>query len=695
MRFQAGAKINKIHTPFDSKRIILSNLPPRTSQDDLIQLGEPYGTLASAILDDFSANIPPSARIEYGESASAAKAVSGLQGKEFRSTKLVARLEIRPVERGMGLLLSRKVKVSWYAPSAIAWAHYSTAALARSHARRLDGKSFDGRRISAVFQSPGPRQTESFSVEIKGLPLDAESTHLGRLCKSSSITLRPPKYDRDLGIERVRSQLGALESFETLPTDKAKTKITAFAQFSTGESAAAAVRDLHNTKVVLKHSPLWLEQIHSVKYIVPLRQFVTLKASIDSFHETHSDGCKLRYYEKDENGSVADPVYVRLYGPQPKALSHLKAGLEDLLQGVLLTRDDKAIWHDHLDTEECEEFLQRVNSDEMSYVKLDRRKRTLRYFGPMEDIARVKDVITAHLSHIDALRRVLVLDRHLLRVLLKGGLKRLQESMGGEKIILDVVGKTLTIRGSSQDEREVHQAIEGMLADRPVSDKIKDDDAVCPVCFCEVTEPTELPCGHVYCTLCLQHFLRSSIGPNFSTLRCICEVESPQSPQNISCGRDIPYSVIRHLLSSTEEIELFQSSFLAYIHARPDEFRHCPTPDCQVVYRPAREGTSLQCTSCLNRICTACHVEYHDGMACEEHRDNMKGGMDAFRRWREENSVKSCPKCHVHIQKNGGCNHMMCVYCKTHICWVCMATFTDDDGSGGVYNHIMKLHGDL
>lgn len=692
MRFQASAKILNVHTPFDSKHIILSNLPKGTNQDDVIQLGKPYGTLTSVTLDDSSTIIPPTARIEYVDSTSAARAVSSLQGKEFRSKSLVARLDIRPVERGMGLLLSRKVKVSWYAPNAIAWAHYPTVATAKSHARRLDGKTFDGQKISAAFQAPSLRQTESFSVEIRGLPLDVQPTHLGRFCNSSSVTL--PSCDRDLGVERVRSHLRGLESFEVLPTDKAKPKITAFAQFSTGDAAAAAVKDLHNTKVVLKHSPLWLEQIHSVKYIVPLRQFTILRASIESFHEAYSDGCQLRYYERDESGAAADPVYVRVYGPRPKALSHLKAGLENLLQGELLMKDGKAIWHDHFETMDREEFLQRINSDERTYVKVDHRKRTLRYFGPTQDIARITDEIVTHLSHIDALRRVLVLDHHLLRVLLTGGLKEVQALMGGDKIVLDVVRKTLTIRGSSQDEREVRKAI-GMLADRRVSDGKRNGDAVCPVCYCEATEPTELLCGHIYCTVCLRHLLKSSIGPSFSPLRCICEVDSSDSSKVAMCGRDIPNSVIRHLLSSTEEIELFQSSFLAYIHARPNEFRYCPTPDCQTVYRPAKEGTSLQCTSCLNRICTACHVEYHDGMTCEEHQDNLKGGMDAFRRWSEQNGAKPCPKCHIYIQKSEGCNHMTCINCKTHICWVCMATFEDEDASGGVYNHMSKLHGGL
>jgi hypothetical protein len=33
--------------------------------------------------------------------------------------------------------------------------------------------------------------------------------------------------------------------------------------------------------------------------------------------------------------------------------------------------------------------------------------------------------------------------------------------------------------------------------------------------------------------------------------------------------------------------------------------------------------------------------------------------------------TRTCPKCHIKIQKNGGCNHMTCVQCGTEFCWVC------------------------
>lgn len=35
-------------------------------------------------------------------------------------------------------------------------------------------------------------------------------------------------------------------------------------------------------------------------------------------------------------------------------------------------------------------------------------------------------------------------------------------------------------------------------------------------------------------------------------------------------------------------------------------------------------------------------------------------------------SLFQCPRCHIRIEKNGGCNHMQCFNCKHDFCWMCL-----------------------
>lgn len=34
--------------------------------------------------------------------------------------------------------------------------------------------------------------------------------------------------------------------------------------------------------------------------------------------------------------------------------------------------------------------------------------------------------------------------------------------------------------------------------------------------------------------------------------------------------------------------------------------------------------------------------------------------------------TKECYRCHATIEKNGGCNHMICSTCKAEFCWTCL-----------------------
>lgn len=38
--------------------------------------------------------------------------------------------------------------------------------------------------------------------------------------------------------------------------------------------------------------------------------------------------------------------------------------------------------------------------------------------------------------------------------------------------------------------------------------------------------------------------------------------------------------------------------------------------------------------------------------------------------------TKDCPQCHSCIEKNGGCNHMQCLKCKHHFCWMCFGGYS-------------------
>ncbi|KZT27877.1 hypothetical protein NEOLEDRAFT_1059755 [Neolentinus lepideus HHB14362 ss-1] len=688
--FGPGASIERVQTAFESSRLFITNLPVNSTTAGVIKLVEEFGELRSVNVDSGPSASFATARIDFTDCDSASRAVDSLNGREFHEKRLAARLDLSAVETGSASLLCRKIKISWYAPHLAAWAHYPTISKAMAQAKRLHNGLFDSRKVMVHFQPPKPRQTTSFSIEIKGLPPRARADDIKRWSHASSVTLGQPTYEEGEGEQYVREQLskfGTLESFDLVPATRNHVKIKAFAQFHVPEAAAAAVEKLHNERQRSLGSPLWLELIYSVKYNPPLKQLALLKSEIDALTNVHTQ-CRIRYYEEDSDGQAIDPACIRIYSSYAKALGKVKAAVESLIQGEVLMLEGHPIWNDFLTTSDGREVITSINDASGCFVKCHIRSRTINLSGPASNRGVARAAILTKLEELMSRKHVLSMDSDMMRELLTGGMKTLWGI--AENIILDVVARTLTVHGSQEEVERVHRAVASMRAIKGIP--ITPRDSACPVCFCDITDPTTLPCGHSYCRACLEHFLRSATEVATSALACITEIST--NPNN-TCGNAIPLAVLRNLLSPDEEAKLFETALVSHINARTQTYRYCPTPDCPVIYRPAEEGTVLRCPVCLNRICAACHVEFHEGLTCAEHRDNASGNLDAFRKWREEHDVRPCPKCGVHMEKNGGCNHMACIGCKTHICWVCMKTFPDEDTATGVYKHMREKHGGI
>ena len=80
--------------------------------------------------------------------------------------------------------------------------------------------------------------------------------------------------------------------------------------------------------------------------------------------------------------------------------------------------------------------------------------------------------------------------------------------------------------------------------------------------------------------------------------------------------------------------------------------------------RRFQNKNSLSCGSCRLELCAkGCGKVYHGEFSCDMSID------EASQIFINQTSL-SCPGCKGHVDKNGGCNHMICL-CGTQFCFVC------------------------
>lgn len=658
VRFKDGAVVEAVETAFESRCVVIYGLTP-------------YAISEAAILDALE-GLPEVKQIsmapEHGEArltfltaAEAAQVVrSGAERLVSFGEEVVLAFDTKSIERASGSLRSTKVKISWFGPSRIAWARYPTVSRARKEAVRLDGYPFEGKKLSVQFQQPSCHQTSSFSIEIKGLPLSVKVDQVRAFTLSNSVALGQASYNINSSHTAVRQLLekhGDLETFEVLPKDPSKSKITAFAQFADPKAAETAVKSLHQQQqAFLRYSPLLVEHIHAIKYNIHARQFSVLKPDIDALRATYDPKVKLKYYERDESGQWLNIACVRAYGSDPKLLAQVKAALEGLLEGERIVSDaGVGIWDEYFAKEEGQQYLEALCSDQGVFIKLDVRLRKLSLFGDAIQQSRVREELIQKVIDLQMERRAINLSNQELKALVTGGMTSLQEELGVERLRLDIAQRTLVVQGTDEDATAAREHLKRLTAAAAAADHTSQlgggslAGVTCPICLCDVSRPEKLPCGHTYCTDCLRHVLHAASRAPVPSCMCIAP----------GCTQAIPYGhTIQRLLAPDDDARLLRSAFLAHVHARPDEFVYCPTPDCTTLYRPAARNARIRCPACLVQICAHCKVADHEGLGCHEYEEELSGTVQANARWKEEHGVKPCPKCGADLEKDGGCNHI-------------------------------------
>ncbi|KAK6621991.1 putative E3 ubiquitin-protein ligase ariadne-2 [Polyplax serrata] len=190
---------------------------------------------------------------------------------------------------------------------------------------------------------------------------------------------------------------------------------------------------------------------------------------------------------------------------------------------------------------------------------------------------------------------------------------------------------------------------------------------VCPVCVASQNyeEFRSLACGHQFCRECWsQHFevqIRQGISTGIGCMAKDCEVL-------------VTEDFVLNLLTRSSTRKKYQEfAFRDYVKTHP-ELRFCPGPNCPTIVRAKDpKAKRIICRDCKTTFCFRCGTDYHAPTDCSTIKKWLtKCADDSETANYISAHTKDCPKCHICIEKNGGCNHMQCYNCKHDFCWMCL-----------------------
>ncbi|KAG2363547.1 hypothetical protein BDR07DRAFT_1356194 [Suillus spraguei] len=209
-----------------------------------------------------------------------------------------------------------------------------------------------------------------------------------------------------------------------------------------------------------------------------------------------------------------------------------------------------------------------------------------------------------------------------------------------------------------------------------------------------------LGCTHIFCHSCLSDFWGLCIREGD-----IGRVGCPD-PACVKTGHEAGEEDIARVVVE-EEVKRWKWLRGKRALERDPGMVHCPVTSCQTaVPSPEEEdesgwGRLRTCPRCEYVFCASCRRTWHGPIVecmtesfVMEYMGLAEGDgrrVEIERRWGKKNverlvlkyeeerknrewisrSCMECPGCGVQVEKSAGCNHMTCIKCKQHFCYLC------------------------
>ena len=192
----------------------------------------------------------------------------------------------------------------------------------------------------------------------------------------------------------------------------------------------------------------------------------------------------------------------------------------------------------------------------------------------------------------------------------------------------------------------------------------------CEVCHSNMTFSSHKLgiCGHLIHKSCFVNQLKINMSTSLFPIK------------SFSCDSKVLYQDLVTLCPYGVMITIEKIALSKYIKgAGIERFDVCKAPNCGYLYEKSsidQTKMTRYCPKCNCTICVKCNSPATRNHNIECEKNWIMNNDKQLASWLSKNA-SSCPKCGIHIEKSGGCNHMTCGTCSTHYCFICFNEITD------------------
>eukprot|EP00521_Asterionellopsis_glacialis_P008356 CAMPEP_0195289212 /NCGR_PEP_ID=MMETSP0707-20130614/5584_1 /TAXON_ID=33640 /ORGANISM="Asterionellopsis glacialis, Strain CCMP134" /LENGTH=872 /DNA_ID=CAMNT_0040349191 /DNA_START=201 /DNA_END=2819 /DNA_ORIENTATION=+ len=676
--------------------VAISGLPMAVSEKDVEARLSPYGELChlSCHNKDSKTKKQWYAFAQFSSPSMATNAVCALNGTSTVSWCGLVRRSTRPPSKPTTgvvsvMLRGRKrrndvsvaVKVHWFAPSTCAWAHYSQRWQAERVAHLVDTKAITKTRtIQAKFQQPTRGQRSSFSVWLGNLPAKIDKKMLiSFLTKTSkircmSVDVNPAPYSESSGPAMVQKQLtrfGPIREFHVQEASSMSLKRRALVRFVNSDDAQKACDYFSQTKKIqeLGGTRLFVTRIFSLKYQLPPDVFPCIQNLIEAACGAIED-TRLNVFEGQNS------VTLIVSADTQKSIETARDGLKEIVEGEVL-RDpqngNRTVWNRRIlwNKSAMLEIIA-TQGDKSCTAWVDSRRQEIRVFGPDESRIEMKKALLEHYLEIMLDTQAVPIMPSEFEYLLRTGrsaLDKVIRASGAKSVSLNIKDRSLLVIGDVQEAQKARYFVSKLAGG---TDKMEQEEALCPVCFCSPDDPVHISCGDAYCRDCFVVWLGGSSVRDYP-LECLQD----------GCHEKVALRDLQKRLSDDAFGDILRFAVDDHIRRNPHKYQFCLSPTCPGIYELEEEVRVSTCSTCLLEICTDCNVS-HGSSSCEDYRLASLPPNQMRMKIVDDILTLRCPRCRQAFLDFDGCFALRCNMCPCGFCGWCL-----QDCGSDAHSHVL------